>query len=122
MTSSSAQHSASLTQQGIDLLASGRAADAAKAFREAIGADDTNYDAHHGLVRALRDAGQVEQSVAAALALTALTPNDPLVHTALSISLQHGGHVPEAEAAAARARILEWKIQLQSPPETELSR
>jgi hypothetical protein len=24
--------------------------------------------------------------------------------------------VPQAEAAAARARVLEWKIQLQSPP------
>jgi hypothetical protein len=61
----------------------------------------------------------VEQSVAAALALTVLTPGDPLAHTALSISLQHAGHVPEAEAAAARARVLEWKIQLQSEPERD---
>ncbi len=60
--------------------------------------------------------------MAAALALTALTPNDPLAHTALSISLQHASHVPEAEAAAARARILEWKVQLQSPPDEELER
>ena len=50
------------------------------------------------------------------MALTVLTPDDPLAHTALSISLQHAGHVPQAEAAAARARILEWKLQLQSPP------
>jgi hypothetical protein len=56
----------------------------------------------------------VEPSIAAALALTALTPKDPLAHTALSISLQKGGHVPEAEAAAARARILEWKAELES--------
>lgn len=105
----------------MDLLASGQAAEAAKVFREAIAADATNHEAHHGLVRALRDADQFEQSVAAALALTALTPDDPLAHTALSISLQHGGHVPEAESAAARARILEWKIQLQSPPASEPS-
>ena len=103
----------------MDLLASGYAAKAADAFRAALAADATNHEAHHGLVRALRDAGQIEQSVGAALALTALTPDDPLAHTALSISLQHGGHVPEAEAAAARARVLEWKIQLQSPPESE---
>ena len=51
------------------------------------------------------------------MALTALTPGDPLAHTALSICLQHAGHVPQAEAAAARARVLEWKIQLQSPPD-----
>jgi Flp pilus assembly protein TadD len=104
-------------QRGIDLLAAGSAAEAAEAFRAAIAVDSVCIEAHHGLVRALRDAGRLEQSIGAALALTALTPADPLAHTALSISLQHAGHVPQAEAAAARARVLEWKIQLQSPPD-----
>lgn len=116
MSRSDTQTAATLSQQGLDLLASGQPAEAAKAFRAAIAADSAHFEAHHGLVRALRDAGRHEQSIAAALALTALTPDDPLAHTALSISLQHGGHIAEAEAAAARARILEWKIQLQSPP------
>lgn len=104
------------------MLADGRPADAAQAFRDAIAADPTYFEAHHGLVRALRDAGRLEQSVAAALALTALTPDDPLAHTALSISLQTAGHVPEAEAAAARARILEWKVQLQTPGDGDVPR
>jgi Flp pilus assembly protein TadD len=108
-----------LSQRGLDLLAAGDAPGAAQSFREAIAANPEHYEAHHGLIRALRDAGRLEQSVAAALALTALTPADPLAHTALSISLQQAGHVPEAEAAAARARILEWKIQLQSPPQED---
>ena len=110
----------SLTQQGLDQLAAGRPAEAAKTFRGAIEAYPAYFEAHHGLVRALRDAGRLEQSVAAALALTTLTPHDPLAHTALSISLQHAGHIPEAEAAAARARVLEWKIQLQSPAEESI--
>jgi Flp pilus assembly protein TadD len=105
-----------LSQQGMELLAAGSPDQAAQAFRAAIELYPAHIEAHHGLVRALRDAGRMEQSIAAALALTALTPNDPLAHTALSISLQHAGRVPEAEAAAGRARILEWKIQLQSPP------
>jgi Flp pilus assembly protein TadD len=113
-----------LCRKGLDLLAAGDPQAAAEAFRAAVAASpiragaqsETHIEAHHGLVRALRDAGRLEQSVAAALALTALTPADPLAHTALSISLQTAGHVPEAEAAAARARVLEWKIQLQSPP------
>jgi Flp pilus assembly protein TadD len=105
----------SLSQCGLDLLAAGAPWEAAKAFRAAIADDPTHVEAHHGLVRALRDAGRLEQSVGAALALTALTPGDPLAHTALSISLQQAGHIPEAESAAARARILEWKHQLQSP-------
>ncbi|MGA7859517.1 MAG: tetratricopeptide repeat protein [Terracidiphilus sp.] len=108
-----------LSQRGLDLLAAGNAIEAAKSFREAIKADPALFEAHHGLVRALRDAGRLEQAIAAALALTALTPADPLAHTALSISLQQAGHVPEAEAAAARARILEWKIQLQSPKQQD---
>ncbi len=83
-------------------------------FRAAIVKDLHCFEAHHGLIRALRDAGRLEQSIGAALALTALTPDDPLAHTALSISLQQAGHVPEAEAAAAKARILEWKLQLQA--------
>ena len=106
-----------LSQQGMNLLEAGLPAEAAHAFRAALAADQTCYEAHHGLVRALRDAGRLEQSIAAALALTALTPQDPLAHTALSISLQTAGHIPEAEAAAARARILEWKLELQRTEE-----
>jgi Flp pilus assembly protein TadD len=105
-----------LSQRGLDLLSGGLAADAAQAFRSAIAANPAHVEAHHGLVRALRDAGQFNQSVAAAMALTVLTPADPLAHTALSISLQHAGHIEPAEAAAARARVLEWKVQLQSAP------
>lgn len=101
----------------MELLAAGKTVEAARAFRTSIAADEHYYEAHHGLVRALRDSGQLENSIGAALALTALTPNDPLAHTALSISLETAGHVPEAEAAAAKARIVEWKLQLQSPPD-----
>jgi len=113
----------SLCQRGLDLLAEGKPAEAAVAFRAAIAAGPENGDAqieaHHGLIRALRDAGQLNQSVGAAMALIALTPADPLAHTALSISLQHAGHVPQAEAAAARARVLEWKVQLQAEPDKD---
>jgi Flp pilus assembly protein TadD len=107
----------SLCERGIELLGAGNAGAAGQAFRAAIAADPGHVEAHHGLVRALRDAGQLNQSVAAAMALTVLTSEDPLAHTALSISLQAAGHVPQAEAAAARARILEWKAQLNAPPD-----
>lgn len=119
VTESNAQAAELLSQHGVDLLASGLPFEAAQAFRAAIADNPNHVEAHHGLIRALRDAGRLEQSIAAALALTALTPNDPLAHTALSISLQRAGHIKEAEAAAARARILEWKIQLQSPPQKD---
>jgi Flp pilus assembly protein TadD len=120
VTGSNLQIAESHSARALDRLAFGSPAEAAEEFRAAIAAsqfgDDTFTEAYHGLIRALRDAGQLNQSIAAAVDLTALTPNDPLAHTALSISLQAAGHVPQAEAAAARARILEWKMQLQIPP------
>jgi Flp pilus assembly protein TadD len=115
VTDSHQKEAETQAQQGLNQLSAGDAAGAVQSFRAAIAAHPQYFEAHHGLIRALRDAGCLEQSVGAALALTALTPNDPLAHTALSISLQHAGHIPEAEAAAAKARILEWKIQLQTP-------
>lgn len=120
MTQTSAQIAETLSKNGVELLGAGRPTEAVEMFRKAIAADPKQYEAYHGLVRALRDTGQLEQSIAAALALTALTPDDPLAHTALSISLQRAGQVPEAEAAAARARVLEWRIQLQSPSDRGL--
>jgi len=104
-----------LSERGVQLLGAGSPDEAARAFRDAIAADADHIEAHHGLIRALCDAGQFEAAVAAALALTALTPQDPLAHTSLSIALQKAGHIPEAEAAAGRARILEWKQQLAMP-------
>jgi Flp pilus assembly protein TadD len=117
MNGSDTSNPDALSQRGLELLAEGKAIEAAREFRGAIAADESHVEAHHGLVRALRDAGRFEDAIGAALKLTVLTPHDPLAHTALSISLQQAGHVPEAEAAAARARVLEWKIALQTPPE-----
>jgi Flp pilus assembly protein TadD len=100
------------TRQGLDLLAEGDPQEAAKAFRKAIAVDSNHAEAYHGLIRALGDSGAFDAAVAAALALTVLTPHDPLAHTSLSIALQQAGKIPEAEAAAGKARILEWKQQL----------
>lgn len=119
MNVSNSSKADALTQHGLELLATGNAVDAAREFRAAIVEDDHHVIAHHGLVRALRDAGRLEEAIGAALRLTVITPHDPLAHTALSISLQAAGHVPEAEAAAAKARVLEWKVALQSPPEED---
>ena len=104
-----------LSDRGLDALAVGNLPEAEKNFRAAIALDEGHMEAHHGLVRALRDAGRFEQAIGAALRLTALAPADPVAHAALSMALQQGGHIPEAEAAAARARVLEWKQQLSAP-------
>jgi Flp pilus assembly protein TadD len=101
------------------MLASADPAAAEREFRLALDLDPANVEAHHGLMRALTEQSRFEAAIAAALALTVLTPNDPLAHAALSIALMRAGHIPEAEAAAARARILEWKQQLAEPQPSE---
>jgi tetratricopeptide (TPR) repeat protein len=109
-----AAHAEALFQRGLDLLTAGAAREAARAFRAAIAADGQHLDAYYGLVRALREAGQLERSIGAALALTVLTPRDPRAHAALALALRQAGHLPEAQKASARARVLEWKSALQS--------
>ena len=107
-----------LAQQGLEDLHAGDPAAAAKSFAAAIAADPNHIDAHHGLVRALTDSGQLDAAVTAAEALTRLTPDDPLAFAGLSIALQRANKIPEAESAAGRARILEWRHQLAgAPPE-----
>jgi Flp pilus assembly protein TadD len=108
-----------LAQHGLEHLHSGNPAAAAESFAAAIAADAQHIEAHHGLVRALIDSGQFDAAINAARRLTELTPDDPLAFAGLSIALQRGGHIPEAESAAGRARILEWKHQLAADPAEE---
>jgi len=48
----------------------------------------------------------------AAKRLVELSPDDTLAHTTLSRFYQAAGRIPEAEAEGAKARILDWKRQL----------
>ena len=49
--------------------------------------------------------------------LTELSPDDEMSYTVLSRLYQQKGMVPEAEAVAAKARMLDWKRQLQEQKE-----
>ncbi|MDR3417716.1 MAG: hypothetical protein P4L83_16180, partial [Nevskia sp.] len=80
-----------------------------------------NSDARHGLILALDAAGHTEVRITAAQQLIADEPDDVLAWTSLSILLQRAGRVPEAEAASARAKILGWKLELQSNRENQSS-
>lgn len=99
---------------GLDLLAAGDAPAAAEAFRAALVADPALLDAKHGLIRALKDMQAYDEAIEQAHALAEQAPEDVLAHTALSILYQHKGLIPEAEAAATRAKLLSWKLQLRA--------
>lgn len=105
--------------EGLDALTAGKPDRAAGLFRQALALDPEHSEARHGLLRALEDAGQLDEALALAQDLIASSPDDALAYTRLSILYQKMGRVPEAEAAATKAKLLDWKRQLQEPKETE---
>ena len=74
--------------------------------------DPDLLEAMHGLIRALQDGGEYDQAIAVAHDLIARDPDDPFAHTSLSILYQHKGMIPDAEAAALKAKLLGWKLEL----------
>jgi tetratricopeptide (TPR) repeat protein len=98
--------------RALEQMAFGDPIAAIASFRAALAADPGYLDAMHGLIRALQDAGSYDEALATAQQLISLAPEDVLAHTSLSILYQHMGRVPEAEAAALKAKVLGWKHQL----------
>jgi tetratricopeptide (TPR) repeat protein len=101
-----------LYDQAVDLVAEGKVEDAVARYREAIALDGDFADGWQGLALALNDLGRHDDAIEAAKRLCELTPDDVLAHTTLSRIYQAANMVPEAEAAGAQARILDWKRQL----------
>ena len=98
----------------LDHYAEGRHGEAIAEYEAAIAEDGSFLDAMHGLARVLQDTGQYDKALAVANRIAELDPDDVLAHTSLSILYQRKGMVPEAEAEAAKARVLGWKQQLKS--------
>ena len=98
----------------LDSMAAGDAEAAIPQLRRALELDPGQEAATHALIRALEDAGRIEEALALVNERIAVEPDDLLAHTRLSILLQRMGDIPAAEAAAARAKILGWKLQLKS--------
>ncbi len=98
-------------------LAAGDARGASDGFRASLEADPEFRDAAHGLIHALKNAGELDEAIAVTMQLIASDPDDVLAHTSLSILYQHKGMIAEAEAAATRAKLLDWKQQLRGTGE-----
>lgn len=60
--------------------------------------------------------GQHEAAVATIHEAIAVNPDDAFFYTSLSIFLQRMGKIPEAESAAAKARMINWKEELKTNP------
>ncbi len=96
----------------LDLMADGKLDAAVAAYQESLTADPSFTEAMHGLARALQDLQRYDDAIAVANRLAEIDPDDVLAHTSLSVLYQKKGMIPEAEAEAAKARVLGWKQQL----------
>lgn len=103
----------------MDHLAEGDSQAAIEGFRASLAADVEFRDAAHGLINALKDAGEYDDAISVAQELADADPDDVLVHTSLSILYQHQGRIAEAETEAMRAKLLGWKQQLREQKATE---
>jgi Flp pilus assembly protein TadD len=65
---------------------------------------------------ALANAGELDEAITTANRIVELDAEDAFAHTSLSIFLQRKGLIPEAEAEAAKARLVSWKQELKKNP------
>lgn len=106
-----------LYDAAIERMAEGDLRAAIEGFRASLAADSGFRDAAHGLIHALKNAGELDEAIEVTRRLIASDPDDVLAHTSLSILYQHQGKIAEAEAAATRAKLLGWKQQLREEKE-----
>lgn len=101
-----------LFDQAVDHIAEGDVDGAIFKYREALDRNPAFADAWEGLSMALADKELWEQAIEAAKRVVELTPKEQLAYTNVSRIYQRAGNVPEAEAWAAKARVLDWTQQL----------
>jgi tetratricopeptide (TPR) repeat protein len=85
----------------------GKLEEAAVALEKATAQDAGYALAHSALAVLYGKLGRHEDAIRHALKVCELEPNDPFSFTALSVTYQRAGKIPEAEDAMARARTLQ---------------
>ena len=85
----------------------GKLDEAVVKLNELLAADPAYTLAHSGLAVILGRLKRHDEAVKHAVRACELEPNDPFSFTALSVTYQRAGHIPEAEEAMARARMMQ---------------
>ena len=101
---------------GLKLFGQSKFEESIAEYRLALAEKPDWADVIHALATAQSKLGRQDEAIATLQRVIELTPNDPFAFTSLSIFLQRQGKVPEAESAAAKARMLAWKEELKKNP------
>jgi tetratricopeptide (TPR) repeat protein len=101
-----------LYDEAIDAYADDKFDDAIELYKKALDIDPKYVDAIHGMTMCYQAKGDLDAAIELTKKYIAQEPEDILAYTNLSMFYQKKGMVPEAEAAGAEARRLDWKRQL----------
>ncbi|HYC54512.1 MAG TPA: tetratricopeptide repeat protein [Candidatus Binatia bacterium] len=99
--------------EGSDLHGEGRHEEALERFERALSLDPDYKDALLGKAMVHLARNEFDAAIECAKRIIELDPEDVLAYTNLSVFYQRAGRIPEAEEAAAKAKVLDWKRQIQ---------
>ncbi len=112
MSEQTSEDAEDLYDKAVDHVAEGDLEAAVASYREALAIDAAFADAWEGLSMALAELGKYPEALAAAHKVVELTPDEQLAYTNLSRIYMQADEIENAEAWAAKGRVLEWKRQL----------
>ena len=101
-----------LFYEGSDLQGEGRHDEAMACFERCLAIDPDYGDAVLGKAMVHLAREEFDEAIACAKRLVELQPDDVLAYTNLSVFCQRAGRIAEAEEAGAKARMLDWKRQI----------
>jgi tetratricopeptide (TPR) repeat protein len=101
-----------LFYEGSDLHGEGKLEEAMAAFDKCLAIDPGYADAILGKAMVHLAREEYDDAIALGHRLVELDPEDVLGYTNLSMFYMRAGRIPEAEEAGAKARMLDWKRQL----------
>ena len=90
-----------------ELKSEGKLEEAAGKLSEALELDPNYALAHSALAVIRGKLGNHDEAIKHALKACELQPKDPFSFTALSVTYQRAGRIPEAEDAMARAQMMQ---------------
>jgi Flp pilus assembly protein TadD len=101
---------------GLKHFGANRFEEAISEYRLALEAKPDWAELYNAIATAEAKLNRLDEAVATIHKAIELDPNDAFFFTSLSIFLPRQGKVPEAEAAAAKARMISWKEELKKNP------
>jgi len=99
--------------EGSDLHGEGRHEEAMACFDRCLAIDPAYADALLGKAMVHLARGEFDLAIELGRRIVESTPDDVLAYTNLSMFYQRAGRIAEAEEAAAKGKMLDWKRQIE---------